>query len=341
MIFKDVVENTEEAMKGCIQTKRSMTLKAMAASGVCALLAGLAPASKAAVILSSRTVQMMDELETLQDVQPGDKGAALARFFDGNRAAAVAFDGRGRSGWPVSVSAPRVTVGQGRGVRFPGMPFPGRPGYGFPGQPGFGRGYPGQPGYGFPGQPGYGFPGQPGYGRGYPGYSQPTLGDRVVEGTRSFFNNLEAGWNNLRAGIAQAIEPAYPYATRYVKIPTWGGDVEIPVYRYRPPAVDIPGDSRVYPGRPGYGYPGYPGMPGYGNPFPGYGRGNEAMYGYLQTMKVGQNIARDYGYLEGVRAGLDSSDPYYPEKVQAVIDAKAQVPYQYNLGHAALGYAHR
>lgn len=308
-------------MKGCFQA-------ATAASLVLTMLAGLAPAAQSAITLSSRTVQMMDELETLADAQPGDKGrVAMNRMFDGNPVQAAAFDGATRSGWPVTLSAPRVTVGQNRGIRFPGVPFPGQPGFGYPGMPGF----PGQPGYGFPGQPGYGYPGQPGYGR-------QTLGDRVVEGTRSFFNNLEAGWNNLRHSVAQAIEPGYPYATRYVKVPTWGGDIEVPIYRYRPAAMDYPGNAR-YPGQPGYGTPGYPGynMPG-GYPFPRYGRGNEAMYGYLQTMKVGQNIARDYGYLEGVRAGLDTRDPYYPERVQAVIDAKKQVPYQYNLGHAALGF---
>ncbi len=340
MNFSEVGESMEENMKGCYRTE---TLKASVVLTVFALLAGLAPAAQAAITLSSRTVQMMDELQTLADAQPGDKGrVAMNRMFDGNPVSAAAFDGAPRSGWPVTLSAPRVTAGQNGGIRFPGQPgfgYPGMPGYG---NPGYGRGYPGQPGYGLPGQPGFGrgYPGMPGF-PGQPGYGQPTLGDRVVEGTRSFFNNLEAGWNNLRHSVAQAIEPGYPYATRYVKVPTWGGDIEVPIYRYRPAAMDYPGNAR-YPGQPGYGTPGYPGynMPG-GYPFPRYGRGNEAMYGYLQTMRVGQNIARDYGYLEGVRAGLDTRDPYYPERVQAAIDAKKQVPYQYNLGHAALGFSHR
>ncbi|MEK7744119.1 MAG: hypothetical protein AAB578_06990, partial [Elusimicrobiota bacterium] len=255
---------------------------------VIAVLAGLAPAAQAAISLSSRTVQMMDELQTLADAQPGGKGRVMNQLFDGDPVSAAAFDGAPRSGWPVTLSAPRVSVSQRRGVSYPGVPFPGQPGFGYPGMPGYGnpgygRGYPGQSGFGrgypgmpgFPGQPGYGypgFPGNPGYGfPGRPGYGQPTLGDRVVEGTRSFFNNLEAGWNNLRHSVAQAIEPGYPYATRYVKVPTGFGDIEVPVYRYRPPAMD-------YPGQPGYGTPGYPGynMPG-GYPFPRYGRGNEAM----------------------------------------------------------------
>ena len=58
-------------------------------------------------------------------------------------------------------------------------------------------------------------------------------------------------------------------------------------------------------------------------------------------MRTSANIARDYGYIEGAMSSLDPYDPYMPEKKQALIEARRQVPMQYNLGHAALGFSRR
>lgn len=59
------------------------------------LLMAAAPEARAGIALSSRTLSMMEDLESLGQVRPGEQGMALlGRFFDNNRSAA-AFEGTG------------------------------------------------------------------------------------------------------------------------------------------------------------------------------------------------------------------------------------------------------
>lgn len=167
-----------------------------------------------------------------------------------------------------------------------------------------------QPGYGYPDNPGY-----PGYhppypGSPYPGYPpfqpEPSLGDKVLDGVRWFFNSLETGFNNLRASIARWIEPESPYITDHIYVPdAFGRKTDIPIYRFRPEPID-------FPGQPDYGYgggydPSFPGQGG-GYGYPGYGfppyddggrRGTFGQPGYRYVPEYG--YAPDFGFKDGYR----------------------------------------
>jgi hypothetical protein len=291
-----------------------------ALAAVCAVQAG---GARAAVAVSSNTLRMMSDLESLQDASSVGRGEAqLNRFFDSNQARAVSAAAplaEYRGGYPVAafaalrspyapytppVSAPTYSgrslsqISAEKKIRDSQRvsQILAEKAWGYPGSS------PRYPGYGYPGS---GYQGYPGYG--YPRY-QPTLGDRVVDGVRSFFNHIEAGWNNLRHTVARGIEPQYPYVTRYQKISTYSGEMELPIYRYRHGSYDIPGYGHIPGYRPGYGYPGfsgyYPPRMDYGN-FYGYIPGHEwhQGYGYIPEQVFTSAFSGQYRFVPQTRGG--------------------------------------
>ncbi|MEK7744120.1 MAG: hypothetical protein AAB578_06995, partial [Elusimicrobiota bacterium] len=83
--------------------------------------------ARAGVTLSSRTLRMMEDIEALSQVRPGEQGAALlSKFFDNNRSAA-AFEGtvwanrHPALAYPAQAAPPRVfsTRGARRNIQLP------------------------------------------------------------------------------------------------------------------------------------------------------------------------------------------------------------------------------
>lgn len=96
---------------------KNLNLNLAAAAAL--LVSAAVPQARAGIALSSRTIRMMEDLETLSQVRPGEQGrSSLDRFFDNNRSAA-AFEG---TAWatrhpalphPAQATPPRVFSGRG------------------------------------------------------------------------------------------------------------------------------------------------------------------------------------------------------------------------------------
>jgi len=267
---------------------------------------------------SSQTRSMVADLQTLSSVRPDLAGRQMmSGFFDNS--------------YPLSVSQPRVVVAPdiqrpgvqvwlnprprlvntGQGMVWTRLPSrinrgPLNSYQSYQGQvpyPGYRTSY---QGYRSPSQ-GYRTPYQQGSYSSYPGYYRPPgLGDQIVEGFRWFFNKLASGFNNIREAVARAIEPQYPFVTRYIEVRANPRNVHIPVYRYRPRSIDLPGYSFAngYGNYAGYagntGYSGYGGNAGYQDPRRyGYSSVNGSYAGYQNPNRYGysgyQNSQR-YGY---------------------------------------------